>query len=553
MYDSDHTGYQPRAAIAWAPKFESGWLKSIFGAPGKSVFRAGFAMLNDYYGEALVSFFDTQNTLGFSSSQALPVNTYNVTTKIPPLFTGYGQDVRSLPKITVPSKLAFPLTYTPDMGERIESSFDSSLRLPREYTFTFTYEREMPAGLLFHVSYEGRMGRHLLAQRDAVAFNNLRDPKSGMDWYTAATILEKIRQTVPPTNTAVTPIPYFENIFPANLRDVMTDFEGISIPAGFTPTQTVFWMAQRLYKNDWTDTQADLDLARFGLGQPTLFVQPQWAALSTWSTVANSNYHGMIASLRQRFHSGLEWTFNYTLSHSLDDASGLQNAAAYGGGAFILNPLRQSDSYANSGFDMRQQINVNGIYALPIGRGRSFGSGMHPVLDAFVGGWQLSGIYRWNTGLPVSAPIDDARWATNFQVQSFTVLTRSLSTCVTKNPPKLFGCDPTFAYQSFRNPYPGETGMRNVFRLPGYYNLDMGLNKSFNVFGKGEARRLEIRWEVFNVFNHQAFGGRDTSRTGFGITYDPLARGIKPASNFSNFTGIQGNPRVMQVGARFVF
>src|SRR2546429_4553763 len=68
--------------------------------------------------------------------------------------------------------------------------------------------------MLFQASYIGRLARHLLATRDVMALNDLRDPKSGMDWYTAATILEKQRQLgTDPAN--VQPIPYFENILPA--------------------------------------------------------------------------------------------------------------------------------------------------------------------------------------------------------------------------------------------------------------------------------------------------------------------------------------------------
>ncbi len=100
--------------------------------------------------------------------------------------------------------------------------------------------------------------------------------------------------------------------------------------------------------------------------------------------------------------------------------------------------------------------------------------------------------------------------------------------------------------------------MRNVFRLPGYVSLDAGLTKSFNL--ASEKRRLEIRWEVFNVTNTQHFGptvtgdyGYDSSRSGMGIRYSPGPRNLAPPTNWSNFTGIQGTPRVMQIGARFVF
>ena len=201
---------------------------------------------------------------------------------------------------------------------------------------------------------------------------------------------------------------------------------------------------------------------------------------------------------------------------------------------------------------------MNAIYELPFGRGKLLAGGAGRGLDALIGGWQLSGIFRWNTGLPVSAPIDDARWATNFQVQSWTSLTRPLSTCVTKGnattAPKLFGCDPTFAYQSFRNAYPGETGMRNIFQLPGQTNLDAGLSKSFSL-PWSEKQKLQLRWEVFNVANFQPLGVLDNSRSGFGIASDPLVRNLQPAKNFSNFTAIQTTaaPRSMHVGLRYSF
>ena len=150
--------------------------------------------------------------------------------------------------------------------------------------------------------------------------------------------------------------------------------------------------------------------------------------------------------------------------------------------------------------------------------------------------------------------------ATNWNAQSNTVLTRPLSPCVTKgtanSAPKLFGCDPTFAYQSFRNAYPGESGQRNIFRLPGVIRLDAGLTKSFDM-PWSEKQKLQLRWEVFNVTNTQHFGPMDLSRSGYGIRLDPAVRNLTPPTNWSNFTDIQGGSlfgrREMQVGLRFSF
>jgi hypothetical protein len=254
--------------------------------------------------------------------------------------------------------------------------------------------------------------------------------------------------------------------------------------------------------------------------------------------------------------------FNYTMSHSMDDASGLQTASGFGS-AFIVNPLRQGDSYASSDFDIRHLVNVSAIWQVPVGKGRHFGGNMGRGLDAVIGGWQISGIGRWNTGLPnTNSPFDDARWATNWNVQANVTSTIPVKTCPSRvgtpdptgtGAPKFFGgtgCDLTDIYQGFRNAYPGETGPRNWLRLPSYANADLGLSKTFKI---SEKQALQLRWEVFNVANFQPFAAIDGSRTGIGVARDPARRGLTPPANWSNFNAIQGSPRVMQIGARFSF
>jgi hypothetical protein len=557
MYPWDTNNFQPRVAVAWQPNFERGFLHKVFGAPGQSVIRGGFAMSNDYFGQQLAVAFDLNNTLGFTSNYTTPANTFNVTNRPGPLFQNYGQDVRSLlsnPVVNVqpPTSVTFPQQQPMDFARRIEDSLDSNLHAPKEYTWNLTYGRELPGKMTLQLSYIGRVAHDLLATRDTMALENLVDPKSGMDWYTAATMLEKIRQAGQPADAAVTPIPYFENIFPADLATQINNYyECACVPSNFTPTQTWFWIANNFYGNDWTDIQNDVEYAT---GIPYFF-QSQYGALSAWGTIAHSNYQGLAVSLRQRLGSTLMWDFNYTYSHSLDNASGLQTSGGYDS-AFILNPFRPNDNYGSSDFDLRHVININGIYQMPFGRGKAFAGTAPGWLDAIIGGWQLSGIFRWNTGLPQWTPYDSNRWATNWEVQSNTTQVTPVKTCVTRGDantaPKLFGCDTVAAYQSFRNAYPGETGQRNVFRLPGYISLDAGLSKSFTM-PWSDKQKLSLKWEVFNVTNTQHFGAMDTSRTGYGLQLDPALNNTQPPPNWSNFTGIQGSPRVMQIGARFSF
>jgi len=571
LYNWDKKVFLPKVALAWSPRMEHGFFSRLLGKNGESVIRGGFSMANDYFGEQIATFFDEQNTLGFSSATVIPVNTYDVgcghyvevgngtvgscTPNVGPLFTGFGQDVRSLPGITTPPNLQFPLQFaTAKHPTDIQASLDSQLITPKNYAWSATYERQLGHNGLVQVSYLGRLGRHLLAQRDVVTPANLRDPKSGMDWYTAATMLEKARQQgVPVSYFEANPIPYFENLF-----------SPLAGAWGFVnSTAAVYDDAKNFYENnDWTDVAIDIDhyttvgnpvpTASNPVGYRHAFFQPQMGALTTWSTIGNSTYNALTATYRQRMKD-LTVDFNYTYSHSLDDASGLQNAGDYSGAALILNPFRQRDNYASSDFDMRHIINVSSVWELPLGHGKAFGSGMNKAVNGVIGGWQLSNIFRWNTGTPFGAPFDAVAWSTNWEVQSYMTRTTSVpnSGCVTRptdktQSPKFFGGCLDSAFHAFRPSYPGETGERNTLRYPGYIDLDFGLSKTWKI---EEKTSVQFRWEVFNASNTQRFGTLDGSRSGFGIQADATT----PTPNFSDFTAIQGTPRVMQFGLRIAF
>jgi hypothetical protein len=555
LYRWDKNNFQPRFAFAWSPNFRSGFLAKLLGKNSESVIRGGFGITNDYYGQQLAVAFDLNNRLGFSSASTLAVSTCNITTVLCPLFTSYTQDVRSLAAqmgLPIPGNLTFPQSHPLDHDRRIESTLDEELVAPTHYNWNLTYERSLPGGLVVQTSYIGRAGRKLLASRDVVALNNLIDPVSGMDWYTAAGMLEDYRRQGRPVSQ-VPAIPYFENLFydPATFNAFRASLIGSNpgrIAQVSNATQAVYGDAFFFNDNDWTTTQDEIDDALVSLGRPSVFYHPQYGALSAIGSIGNSNYHGGTLSIRQRMGDKLTWDFNYTLSHSLDDASGLQTSGNFGT-SLILNPIRQSDNYANSDFDVRHIININGIWQIPIGRGRYFLKDANKWVEAFLGGWQLSGIYRWNSGLPIWSPYDTL-WATNWNIQSSGVRLRPVQSCTTRGEngedPSLFGCNRTYAYQSWRNARPGETGDRNVIRLPGYISLDLGLAKSFRM-PWGEGHRLQFRAEVFNVTNTQRFGDTTNQQ----LETDPQIN--TPASDWWNFTNIQGTPRVMQFGIRYTF
>jgi hypothetical protein len=585
LYNWDKNNFQPRIALAWSPD------------NGKTSLRGGFSVTNDYFGEALAVDFDVNNALGYEQQFQVHANTFGIglggsTKPLAPLFTGFGQDVRSLvpvvPGGTIPTSLVLPATAPVfdginNFGEQIQQSLQSDLQSPKEYVWNFTLERQLGKGGLISASYIGRSARSLLLRHDVAQFNNLRDPKTGVDWYTAGTALEKLRQkfgsdgainqvsTLPPKIQQ-----YFNDMFPPQLAAILNNYEGLPCDSaqnqggfdcnwsnaqaflGYQTSNVGFFLG-----NDYTDVQAELDNAlvgtdpTLGLGGPfpARFMQPQYGALSTWATVGNSNYNALTLSFRQRL-SSLTLDFNYTWSHSLDDASGLQSESGFGNqqtnGAFVNNALRQGDNYANSDFDIRHSINADVIWSLPFGKGHALLGNAGKATDALFGGWQLSSIFRFNTGLPTGvSPSDQEQWATNWEVQSNSTPVRSISTCPNKpaaSAPKLFGgCNTNQIYQSFRNAYPGESGPRNYLRFPGYVDLDLGLSKSWKM--PWRESQLQVRWDVFNVTNTQKL----TGIADFAVTLDPGLTQASPPPDWSNFTGIQGAPRVMQLGARFSF
>ncbi len=554
QYKWDKNNFQPRIAVAWSPDFGENLFGKLVGHNNDSVIRGGFAVTNDYFGQQLAVRFDFNNLLGFASAQIIPPNTYDLTDNLAPLFTGFNQSIRNLPGISIPTaSLTFP-RQAPNRNRptAIEGGFDENLVAPINYSWSLTYERTLPGKLIVSASYLGRKARNLLVPRDAAQIANFTDTQSGMDWDTAATQLEILRQQGTPISE-IQQIPYFANLFPADLFSIInSSFNSPCIttpsPYNYNQTQAVYSMVFRgagsCRPTDWTTVQLRLSLLSSNFPGQHIYYQPQYGTYSAWSSVGRSDYQGLTFTVRQRLGTRLTADFNYTYSSSQDDGSRLQTAGVISAGT-ITNSFRQQDLYAPSDFDMRHIVNANAIFKVPVGRGEPVFGSINRVADLFLGGWQLSGIFRYNSGPPISAPTEAQTWTTNWVIQSYATRTADVKTCPTRGG-SLFGCNTLEAYRGFRYPYPGESGERNVFRLPGYWVLDMGLGKSFDL--PHEGHKFQVRWEVFNVANTQKMG----AVIGNEIDIDPQNATVAP-DGFANFSNIQGSPRSMQFVLRYSF
>lgn len=575
FYPQDWNNFAPSIAVAYAPDFGDGFFGRLFGRNGKGVLRGGFRVTYDRIGSQLAVNFDGANRLGFASAISLPVNTFNVSTRLAPLFTGGVPDVRTFPFIAgvFSNQISFPLTQPADQAQRIETSLDSALTTPYNYNVNFSYGREVGKGLTFEVSYVGRFARNLLAQRDVMHLNNIRDRQSGQTWYEAINVLidHRLRGT---SILDVPPVPFFQNVIPGLAATITL----AGVPRALTATQVAYRSIALprvgpcgptgptcgLNVTDYTFRQLQWDDLPRSIFANTFF-HPQYGALNTWGTVAKSNYNSLQFGVRQRLKRDITFDFNYTYGHSLDNASGLQSSLNFSTAAFIFNPLDPDGNYGDSDFDARHIVNANWLIGLPFGKNRKFLNGANSITDAFLGGWQLTGIFRWNSGFPTGAanrPFGFQRWPTNWNLSSGLVRVTPLTTDPgdSNGEPNIFG-DPLAALLSFRDARPGEAGDRNVFRNPGYFALDAGLYKTFKLPWEGHT--LTFRWEVYNVTNTQ----RLTAAGGFAVSaVDPFLQGqfglpaiTSAPADFGKFTSTQ-TPlgenkagRVMQFALRYQF
>jgi hypothetical protein len=238
---------------------------------------------------------------------------------------------------------------------------------------------------------------------------------------------------------------------------------------------------------------------------------------------------------------GVQFDFNYVFSKSSDLGSDTErgyNQQIFGS---LVNSWNIRGNRGPSDFDVRHSVVMNGIYNLPFGRGATFLSGANRAVDTLIGGWSLSGLMHWTSGLPFNT-FDGLGWGTNWAIQSFNVQTGPISSgghqSDANGDPNAFK-NQAQALANLRAPYPGETGQRNIFRGDGYFSIDSGLSKIFRIT---ERQNLKFSFEVFNVTNSVRFDPASIANNPFGS-----------ASTFGNYSTLLTRPRVVQLSLRYAF
>jgi hypothetical protein len=521
FYDWDKNNFAPRFAFAYSPDWKTGFISKLTGGAGNTVIRGGYAIVYDRIGASLATTFDRTNAFGLGTVLTNPSGI--LTPSNTPRFTGLN---------TIPSSILLPdpgtgFPATPPAAFAITAAIDDTIRTPYSEQMDFSIQRQLPHNFTIEAAYVGRLGKHILVNNDLAMPVDLVDKQSGMDYFTAANLLLNYHSV-----GSVPKIPYWENLFPGlaggGLTATQGAFEVFSPEDGFGPDYTT--ALQRV------DQLCIPACSKFG---PYAFFNDQYSNLNAWSSIMPTWYHAGQFLLRKRFSAGTQFDLNYTWSKSEDWASVVERNGLFTGS--VWNSWDPWLRKAVSDYDVKHNLNFNGVAELPIGKHRWLGGDMPGWSNAILGGWQLSGIWRWTSGLPTYIG-NGFQFPTNWEFTGAASAISSVPGVQTSrlpDGPNLFA-DPAAAFKAFSTTRPGFVGNRNILRGDGFFSIDMGLAKSWKM-PYNEKHNLQFRWEVFNLTNTARFDVNTAS----GDMDNP--------NSFGRYSSTLTQPRVMQFGLRYQF
>ena len=270
---------------------------------------------------------------------------------------------------------------------------------------------------------------------------------------------------------------------------------------------TAFPRTNTARPGNYTNLQAALPYPRFG-------------TINLYQSIGHEWYNSLQMKFERRYSHGLTYLFSYAFSRDISEW----------GSDTTFGPTLYAPPHYDEGVspnERRHILSVSGIYELPYGRGKRFGSGIPAVVNAVVGGWQLSGIYRFTSGAPLTLVVPGSTLGNGTNARPDVAGDWHLA-----NPgPALWFNPAAFiapARFQFGNSAPG------AVVGPALHVLDTGLMKNFSF---GENRYLQVRWEMFNAMNEVNLGN--------------------PVTNIGLATTGQitsaGEARQMQFGLKFVF
>jgi Carboxypeptidase regulatory-like domain len=218
----------------------------------------------------------------------------------------------------------------------------------------------------------------------------------------------------------------------------------------------------------------------------------------------HSTYHAFVLKVERRFSAGLTFQWNYTLSKLLTDSD------SYDAGSTSQDQYNRRLDKSIGAFDQTHALKLSTIYQLPFGKGRRW-LNKGGLLNGVLGGWRVSGIQSYFSGFPIAL-------TRNNPLPIFNGTTRPTVTSFEnwRTPVKGDSFDPQVDRFMLKSSFPAQpiafgnaTRYNPKVRAFPSFNENISIGKSFPLWS--EQRRIDFRWEAFNLFNRVVFGTGNTS------------------------------------------
>jgi hypothetical protein len=249
-----------------------------------------------------------------------------------------------------------------------------------------------------------------------------------------------------------------------------------------------------------------------------------WGNLNAIETLGYSRYNAMMLRVSRRFANNLSVNFNYSRA-SIRDTNDNDSDQ-------IANPFNIAQSYAHAGYDQPNVFSTDFVYMLPKVKNSQ------PIARQALNGWELSGMFRVQSGMPVTIGANGNLFGANLGSQYANLVGDPYA-----GNNKFQWLNPA----AFARPADGQWGNagRNSVRLPSINNLDLALMKNFSMT---ERAKLTFRCEVFNFFNHPQPWAVNT-----GFSSDNPGSGISASAKTFGQINNYRDPRTLQLALRFAF
>ena len=258
----------------------------------------------------------------------------------------------------------------------------------------------------------------------------------------------------------------------------------------------------------------------------------QHAFLELATNDGNTSYEALEASLRRRLVNRLGYQISYTWAHAMSDFA--DNLTA---GSTPQNAYDYPHERSNSPFDQRHRFVASGEWMLPIGKG-GWVLNSDSLTSRLLGNWQVNAIVTLQTGNPFNVTAADSSQTggnhaayANCVGNPFAGTTTDRASIATQSG--IF-INPS----GFATPAPGTFGScrPRMYHGPGRENVDFSLFKQFPL---GDVRKIELRFEAFNAFNHANFSNPASS--------------VANTTTFGKITSTVNDPRQIQLAGKFYF